>query len=86
MLNKFFKYIFILIFISSCKITKQRLPYFDSYDFSPKWNYVDHKIPKFQLINQNGDTITNDDYAGKFILPIFSLQPALEFVQNLPKI
>ena len=71
MINKIFKYIFILIFICSCKISKQRLPYFDSYDFSPKWNSVDHKIPKFQLINQNGDTITNDDYTGKIYIADF---------------
>ena len=71
MSNKIFKNIFILIFICSCKISKQRLPYFDSYDFSPKWNSVDHKIPKFQLINQNGDTITNDDYTGKIYIADF---------------
>lgn len=71
MKNKIFKYIFILIFICSCKISKQRLPYFDSYDFSPKWNSVDHKIPKFQLINQNGDTITNNDYTGKIYIADF---------------
>ena len=71
MKNKVFKYIFILIFICSCKISKQRLPYFDSYDFSPKWNSVDHKIPKFQLINQNGDTITNNDYTGKIYIADF---------------
>ena len=71
MKNKIFKYIFILTFIYSCKISKQRLPYFDSYDFSPKWNSVDHKIPKFQLINQNGDTITNNDYTGKIYIADF---------------
>ena len=71
MKNKIFKYIFILIFICSCKISKQRLPYFDSYDFSPKWTSVDHKIPKFQLINQNGDTITNNDYTGKIYIADF---------------
>ena len=71
MINKIFKYIFILIFICSCKISKQRLPYFDSYDFSPKWNSVDHEIPQFQLINQNGDTITNDDYNGKIYIADF---------------
>ena len=71
MKNKIFKYIFILIFICGCKISKQRLPYFDSYDFSPKWNSVDHKIPKFQLINQNGDTITNNDYTGKIYIADF---------------
>ena len=71
MSNKIFKNIFILIFICSCNISKQRLPYFDSYDFSPKWNSVDHKIPKFQLINQNGDTITNDDYTGKIYIADF---------------
>lgn len=71
MKNKVFKYIFILIFTCSCKISKQKLPYFDSYDFSPKWNSVDHKIPKFQLINQNGDTITNNDYTGKIYIADF---------------
>ena len=71
MSNKIFKNIFILIFICSCKISKQKLPYFDSHDFSPKWNSVDHKIPKFQLFNQNGDTITNNDYTGKIYIADF---------------
>ena len=66
-----YKYIFFLFLICGCKTNKLRLPYFDSYDFSPKWNSVDHKIPKFQLINQNGDTITNDDYAGKIYIADF---------------
>ena len=71
MINKYLVYIFFLIFILSCKVNKKRLPYFDSYDFSPKWNSVNHKIPKFEFINQNGDTITNNDYAGKIYVADF---------------
>lgn len=71
MINKYLVYIFFLIFILSCKVNKKRLPYFDSYDFSPKWNSVNHTIPKFEFINQNGDTITNNDYAGKIYVADF---------------
>ena len=71
MINKYLVYIFFLIFILSCKVNKKRLPYFDSYDFSPKWNSVNHTIPKFEFINQNGDTITNHDYAGKIYVADF---------------
>ena len=71
MINKYLVYIFFLIFILSCKVNKKRLPYFDSYDFSPKWNSVNHEIPKFEFINQNGDTITNNDYAGKIYVADF---------------
>ena len=71
MINKYLVYIFFLIFILSCKVNKKRLPYFDSYDFSPKWNSVNHKIPKFEFINQNGDTIRNNDYAGKIYVADF---------------
>ena len=65
------KYSIFLVFMLSCKADKQKLPYFDSYDFTPRWSSVDHAIPKFQLINQNGDTITNDDYNGKIYIADF---------------
>ncbi len=65
------KYGIFLVFMLRCKFNKQSLPYFDSYDFTPRWSSVDHAIPKFQLINQNGDTITNDDYNGKIYIADF---------------
>ena len=71
MINKYLVYIYVLVFIFSCRANKKTLPYFDSYDFSPKWNSVNHKIPKFEFINQNGDTIRNNDYAGKIYVADF---------------
>ena len=42
-----------------------KLPYFNSADFTPDWDTKEHKIPDFSFLNQNGERITNDTYAGK---------------------
>ncbi|WP_394748908.1 SCO family protein [Spongiimicrobium salis] len=47
------------------------LPYFNTPDFTPTWTKGDHKIPEFSLINQNGDTITNQNYKGKIYIANF---------------
>mgnify|MGYP000869261089 FL=1 len=56
----------------------KKLPVFNSSDINPK--LVDesvvhvrrnHKVADFKLINQNGDTITQDNYAGKIYVTDF---------------
>jgi protein SCO1/2 len=47
------------------------LPYFDSADFTPRWEKPEHKIPKFSFINQNGETVTNKDYYGSIYIADF---------------
>lgn len=79
-------YIVALVFISACgKQSKeldahqvvQRLPYFTSSDFTPRWfnnaKELDgkHKIPPFSLLNQNGETVNNATYSGKIYVADF---------------
>ncbi len=59
------------LLILSCTRTANRLPYFDSPDFTPKWSKGTHKIPSFQFINQNGDSVSNEDYKGKIYIADF---------------
>jgi len=51
------------------EITK--LPYFNSPDFTPIWSKVDHKIPDFSFVNQNGDTINNATFSNKIYIADF---------------
>ena len=76
-----------LILSSSCQqevnkksnsvLSKNKLPYFISSDFTPRWfndsNELNnkHKIPSFSFLNQNGDTITNETYRNKIYVADF---------------
>ena len=58
--------------LTSTNLTSvEQLPYFDSADFTPRWSKPAHRIPEFSFINQNGETITNDDYKGKIYVADF---------------
>lgn len=76
---------FLLLFtISGCQQTLENksrvehLPYYNEATFTPKWikpNSEDligfHKIPSFNLINQNGETITEKDVDQKIYVADF---------------
>ena len=47
------------------------LPYFDSADFTPRWEKPEHKIPQFSFTNQNGEIVTNKDYYGSIYIADF---------------
>ena len=72
-------YILILtgLFISSCKNKRSeefkvnKLPYFNSAEFTPEWEQGTHKIPSFSFVNQNGDIVTNETYEGKIYVADF---------------
>lgn len=49
----------------------ERLPYFNSADFTPEWEKGTHKIPQFSFINQNGEHITNSTFKGKIYVTDF---------------
>ncbi|WP_400079693.1 SCO family protein [Winogradskyella sp. R77965] len=53
------------------KVAAITLPYFDSPDFTPKWDKVAHKIPKFSFTNQEGVNINNATYKGKIYVADF---------------
>ncbi len=81
----FFWTCMVLVILFSCKKQEKvisphtsvnKLPYFVSSDFTPHWFAISdlkgkHKIPDFNFINQNGDTITNETYRDKIYIADF---------------
>lgn len=82
-LNNMKKYLLILVtsLFVSCQGGKsvknitinsvKKLPYFDSADFTPRWEKPEHKIPQFSFTNQNGEIVTNKDYSGNIYIADF---------------
>ncbi len=72
------KYITAFLFLSiviSCKEKSRKLPYYDSADFTPKWEMPDknnfHSIRKFNLVDQEGKAFTAKDLDGKITVADF---------------
>lgn len=78
--------IFVLLesILFSCQEAKQNgsrvdvLPYYNEATFTPKWLVPNskalasfHRIPPFNLINQNGDTITEKNFEHKIYIADF---------------
>jgi protein SCO1/2 len=72
---KFYFYILFLFIIASCKDSKKQLPYYDTPDFTPKWempnNKTFHQIRPFKLINQENQIFTEKDIEGKICVADF---------------
>ena len=70
-------YLFTLSFILivSCKEKQPQLPYYDTVDFTPKWEISNektfHKIRPFKLINQENQMFTEKDMEGKICVADF---------------
>jgi protein SCO1 len=67
-------FIAICLFIS-CKQEVRKLPYYDTADFTPKWQLPEmdtfHTIRNFKLIDQNGAAFSEKDIAGKICVADF---------------
>lgn len=67
--------IFILFFCFSCKEKKEVLPYYNTPEFTPKWNIANresfHQIRPFKLINQENRIFTEKDIEGKICVADF---------------
>ncbi len=52
---------------------EDKLPYFNSYDFTPQWGkeYKTHKIADFKLLNQDGNVVSQKNYKGKIYVVNF---------------
>lgn len=69
----------IILLISSCsQSNKQKLPVYNPSDFNPQLvdkslhnSNENHTVSDFRLINQNGKTITQNDYKGKIYVTDF---------------
>jgi protein SCO1 len=67
--------ILIMFLMLSCKENKKHLPYYDTPDFTPKWEVANentfHKIRPFILINQENQIFTEKDLDGKICVADF---------------
>jgi protein SCO1/2 len=83
-LNRFF--LLLIVIIISCKNKKKEefssrvntLPYYNDASFTPKWIGFKndelssfHKIPNFELINQNGEKVTQKTFENKIYIADF---------------
>ncbi len=63
------------LFIGSCKNSHEKLPYYDTPDYTPKWEMSNaktfHQIRPFKLINQNNQSFTEKDMEGKICVADF---------------
>jgi protein SCO1/2 len=71
-------FLLLFIFISCGEVSKKQLPIYNPTDFNPKLvdksirNVSDnHRVKDFNLINQNGNTITSKDYENKIYIVDF---------------
>jgi protein SCO1/2 len=68
-------FIFTLIIFLSCKEKNQVLPYYDTPDFTPKWDIKNktlfHTIRPFNLISQENRIYTEKDIDGKICVADF---------------
>ena len=71
-------YILIVVFISCNQDSNKQLPIYNPIDFNPKLvdksvrNITEnHTVSDFNLINQNGNTITSKDYENKIYIVDF---------------
>jgi protein SCO1/2 len=65
-----------LLLLASCQEKKQaKLPYYDTPDFTPKWEMSNektfHQIRPFKLINQENQDFTEKDMDGKICVADF---------------
>lgn len=65
----------LLSLLISCKETTRKLPYYDSADFTPKWEMKDaktfHAIRAFNLTDQKGNAFTEKNLDGKICVADF---------------
>jgi len=64
--------IFILgVFVLACGRQNKELPYLGPHDVSAAGDTVYHRIPDFSFVNQDGDTLTQQDVKGKVYVADF---------------
>jgi protein SCO1/2 len=72
---KFNSLILFLLLIVGCNDNKERLPYYNTPDFTPKWEMRNektfHQIRPFKLINQENESFTEKDIEGKICVVDF---------------
>jgi protein SCO1/2 len=75
-MSKLWCFTVMIVFLFSC-MAKERLdalPFYDSADLTPRWQGQrdsEHIISAFSLVNQEGDSIKNQDVLGKIYVANF---------------
>ncbi len=63
----------LMINLVNCNIfsTDESLPYYSSQDLTPIWNNTNHRIAKFNLVDQNGKSFGTESLNGKIYIANF---------------
>lgn len=65
-------FVFIIgVFVLACGSEKKELPYLGPHDADAAGDPVYHRIPDFSFVNQDADTLTQEDVAGKVYVADF---------------
>ncbi len=91
---KKYSYLLVFLLLLSCTDDTRKLPYYDTPDFTPKWEMTDantfHKIRPFKLINQENEVFTEKDIEGKICVTDFFFTSCpgicLRMTNNMSKI
>lgn len=74
-MNSKYLYLLLVLALFSCKDEVRKLPYYDSSDFTPKWEIESedtfHKIRAFKLTDQEGKIFTEKNLDGKICIVDF---------------
>lgn len=72
---KVFQVLIIIALLSSCKDNVRKLPYYDTADFTPKWELpadkAFHQIRPFTFITQENETFSEKNMEGKICVADF---------------
>lgn len=72
---KYLNIILVSLILLSCKEEKNRLPYYDTPEFTPRWEIANkdtfHKVRSFNLVNQENQSFTEKDIEGKICVADF---------------
>lgn len=72
---KYYTCLFSLLLVVACSENQQQLPFYDTPDFTPKWEMLNentfHKIRPFKLLSQENISFTEKDMEGKICVADF---------------
>jgi protein SCO1/2 len=72
---KYYTFLCFLLFIISCTEKHQKLPYYNTPDFTPIWEIskekIFHQIRPFKLLNQENNIFSEKDIEGKICVADF---------------
>lgn len=70
-ISNFLILLVLVTLVWSCGNSNRKLPYIGQHDVNEKGDSVYHAIPDFKFVNQDGDTLTQDDFKNKVYVTDF---------------